>query len=133
MLISAAPPRSTSELFRRFWPYARPHRRTLFISLLFVAAGPALDAATVWIYKQIVDEVIIPLDFGPLARLAAVYLGLTVLSGVVGFVDRWLSAWIGQQFVVALRTAFFRHLQSLSLDFFERKRLGDVLSRLTTD
>jgi ATP-binding cassette, subfamily B, bacterial len=44
-----------------------------------------------------------------------------------------VSAWIGQQFVVGLRTAFFRHLQGLSLDFFERKRLGDLLARLTGD
>ena len=32
-----------------------------------------------------------------------------------------------------MRTAFFRHLQGLSLGFFERRRLGDVISRLTGD
>ena len=32
-----------------------------------------------------------------------------------------------------MRTGLFRHLQSLSLDFFERRRLGDVISRLTGD
>jgi ATP-binding cassette, subfamily B, bacterial len=32
-----------------------------------------------------------------------------------------------------LRTSFFRHLQSLSLGFFDRHQLGDVLSRVTED
>jgi ATP-binding cassette, subfamily B, bacterial len=131
--IAVTPVRSLSEIFRRFWPYARPHRRTLLLSLLFVAGAPGVDAVTVWIYKQLIDEVVVPLDFAAFPRLAVAYLGLTILSGIVSFGDRSLSAWIGQQFVVGLRTSFFRHLQGLSLEFFERKRLGDVLTRLTGD
>ena len=122
-----------AEIFRRFWPYARPHRRTLWIGLVFVAGAPAVDAATVWIYKQLIDEVIVPLDLAAFPRLAFAYVGLTLLSGIVAFGDKSLSAWVGQQFVVGLRTSFFRHLQGLSLEFFERKRLGDVLARLTSD
>ena len=132
-LVDASPTRALGDVFRRFWPYARPLRGRLWLSLVFVAGAPAVDAATVWIYKQLVDDVVVPLDFGPLPRLALVYLALTLLSGVVSFGDRSLSTWIGQQFVVGLRTAFFRHLQGLSLEFFERKRLGDVLARLTGD
>ena len=32
-----------------------------------------------------------------------------------------------------LRTSLFRHVQGLSLDFFDRRRLGDIVSRLTGD
>ena len=124
---------SLRQIFGRFWPYARPYRRTLWLTLVFVIGSPAIDAATVWIYKRLIDEVVVPHDFGPLAQLAAMYLGLTLLSGVVSFGDRTLSAWIGQKFLLGLRTSFFRHLQGLSLEFFEHRRLGDVLSRLTTD
>jgi ATP-binding cassette, subfamily B, bacterial len=132
-LIEAAPARSTRDVFRHFWPYARPLRRSLWLSLLFVAGAPAVDAAAVWVYKQLIDDVVVPQTFAALPGLACVYLGLTLLSGLVSFGDRSLSTWIGQQFVVRLRTAFFRHLQGLSLEFFERKRLGDVLARLTSD
>jgi len=43
------------------------------------------------------------------------------------------AACIGQRFLMALRADFFRQLQGLLLEFFERRRLDDVLARLTTD
>ncbi|MDQ6670632.1 MAG: ABC transporter transmembrane domain-containing protein, partial [Chloroflexota bacterium] len=100
---------------------------------VFVVASPAVDTATIWLYKRLVDDVIVVHDFGPFGQIALAYLGLTLLAGVVSFGDRSLSAWVGQLFLVSLRTAFFRHLQGLSLEFFERRRLGDVLARLTSD
>ena len=55
-LVAAAPVVELREIFRRFWPYARPYRRWLPLILLFAALGSALQAATIWIYKILVDE-----------------------------------------------------------------------------
>ena len=41
--------------------------------------------------------------------------------------------WSGARFILSMTTDFFRHLQGLSLDFFERHRLGDILARVTSD
>lgn len=132
-LVAAAPPVSVREIFRRFWPYARPYRRWLGVGLALIAAVPAVDTAMIWMFKLVVDEVLVPQTFGPLAWIALAYLGLTVLAGVLSFFDEYVSSWIAERFLLSLRTDFFRHLQRLSLAFFERRRLGDVLSRLTGD
>ena len=132
-LVDAAPPVPVGELFRSFWPYARPFRGWILLTLVFVAVGPAVETATIWIYKILVDEVLVPQNFGLLIWVALAYLGLTLVDGVVSFFDEYLSAWVGERFVLSLRTSFFEHLQGLSLDFFDRRRLGDVLSRLTGD
>src|SRR4051794_1035838 len=128
-----APPVSVREIFRRFWPFARPLRRWLPLTFALIAVGPALEAATIWLFKLLVDDVLVPREFGPFVWLALAYLGLTVLSGAVSFANTWLSTWVGERFVLGLRMTFFSHLQRLSLDFFERRALGDVLSRLTAD
>ena len=94
---------------------------------------PAIDTATIWMFKVVIDQVLVPQDFGPFAWIALAYIGLTLLSGIVSFFDDYLSTWIGERFLLSLRTGFFGHLQRLSLDFFERRRLGDVLSRITGD
>ena len=52
---------------------------------------------------------------------------------MLGFFDDYLANWIGERFLLDLRTRFFAHLQGLSLDFFDRRRLGDLISRLTGD
>jgi ATP-binding cassette subfamily B protein len=132
-LVAAAPPVPVGEIFRRFWPYARPYRRWLVIGLLLIAAVPAVDTAMIWMFKLVVDEVLVPQTFGPLAWIAVAYLGLTILAGTLSFSDEYVSTWVGERFLLAMRTDFFRHLQRLSLAFFERRRLGDVLSRLTGD
>ena len=121
------------EIFRRFWPYARPYRRWIPVIVLLVALGSALEVAAIWMYKILVDEVLVPRDFGLLGWVALAYLGLTLLDGIISFADAYLSSWVGERFLVSLRTAFFRHLQSLSLGFFERRKLGDMISRLSED
>src|SRR3954453_23438459 len=132
-LVAAAPPVPIREIFRRFWPYARPFRRWLVVGLLLIAAVPAVDTAMIWMFKLVVDEVLVPETFGPLVWIALAYLGLTLLAGTLSFFDEYVSSWIAERFLLSLRTDFFRHLQRLSLAFFERRRLGDVLSRLTGD
>jgi ATP-binding cassette subfamily B protein len=121
------------EIFRRFWPYARPYRRWLALSLLFIALVPLIDTAMIWMFKVVVDQVLVPQDFGPFIWIAAAYVGLTLVAGVLGFFDDYLATWIGERFLLDLRTRFFAHLQGLSLDFFDRRRLGDLISRLTGD
>ncbi|CAK7282303.1 ABC transporter ATP-binding protein [Streptomyces misionensis] len=132
-VVAAAPAVPPREVFRRFWPYTRGGRRWLVPLLLFSLAGPAVDAGELWLFKTIVDEVLVPRDLGPFLWIAPAYLGLIVCSGVLGFADRMTSAWVGERFLLSLRCAVFRHLQGLSLGFFERRRLGDVLSRVTDD
>jgi subfamily B ATP-binding cassette protein MsbA len=131
--VDAAPVMQVQEIFRRFWPYARPYRRWMPLIVLFAALGSAIGAATIWMYKILVDEVLVPRDFGLLWWVVLAYLGLTLAEGVVSFCDEYLSEWVAGRFIVSLRTDLFRHLQGLSLSFFDRQSLGDMLARLTDD
>ncbi|WP_051832473.1 ABC transporter ATP-binding protein [Streptomyces katrae] len=132
-VVAAAPPVAPREAFRRFWPYTRGGRRWLFPILLFSMIGPLIDAAEIWLFKIVVDEVLVPRDLRPFLWIALAYLGLVVLSGILEFADDVMSTWVGERFLLALRSDVYRHVQGLSLGFFERRRLGDVLSRITGD
>ena len=132
-VVAAAPVVPIGEVFRRFWPHARPYRRLLPLVLLFVALVPAIEAATIWMYKVLVDEVLVPRQFDLLVWVILAYIGLQLAEGVATFGDEYLSDWVGGRFIVSLRTEFFAHLHDLSLAFFDRERLGDVMSRVTDD
>ncbi|MBA4863628.1 ABC transporter ATP-binding protein [Streptomyces sp. PSKA54] len=132
-VVAAAPPVPPHEVFRRFWPYTRGGRRWLVPILGFSIIGPLIDAAEIWLFKIIVDDVLVPRDLSPFLWIALAYLGLIVCSGILGFADDVLSTWVSERFLLALRSDVFRHVQSLSLGFFERRRLGDVLARVTGD
>ena len=132
-VVAAAPPVPLREVFRRFWPYTKGGRRWLWLILAFSMAGPLIDAAEIWLFKLVVDEVLVPRDLSPFGPIALAYGGLFLASGVLAFSDDVTSTWVSERFLLSLRADLFRHVQGLSLGFFERRRLGDVLSRVTGD
>jgi ABC-type multidrug transport system fused ATPase/permease subunit len=120
-------------IFRRFWPDARPYKRFFLFTLVFVALGPALQAVEIYLYKILVDDVLVPRNFEPFIWLAGAYVGLNVLGGVIGFFDDYLSTWVTENFLLRLRTRLFGHLLRQSPDALDQRRLGDVLTRLSGD
>jgi ATP-binding cassette, subfamily B, bacterial len=132
-LVPHAPAIPFRQIFRRFWPYARPYRRYILLTLPFIVLIPALQAVAIWLFGIVVDDVLIPGDYGPLAWIAPAYVGITLVGGLIGYADSYLTAWVSQKFVMDLRTSVFRHIGGLAPDFLQRRRLGDLLSRLGGD
>jgi ATP-binding cassette, subfamily B, bacterial len=132
-LVAAAPQVAPRELARRFWPFARPYKRVIGAGLLFVAALPAVQAAEIWMFKLVVDQVIVPADFDPLPLIAAGVLGLTLVGAALSFGEDYAWTWAGERFLLDLRATFFAHVQRLSFDTLDRRRLGDLIARLGGD
>jgi ATP-binding cassette subfamily B protein len=132
-LVDAAPAVRVRDIFRRFWPDARPYRRWIALGLVFAVIVPAVETAEIWMFKLVVDEVLVPGDLGPLAWIALTYLGLMLLGALVNFGDDYVAAWVGERFVLNLRTRVFAHIQRLSAGDLDRRRLGDLVSRMTGD
>ncbi len=132
-LIAAAPVVALREIFRRFWPVARPYRTWFALALGLIVLATAIETAQVWVFKEVVDRVLVPKDLGAFGWLALAFVGLALLDGIVSFGDEYASTWVGEHFLLDLRRKVFAHLHTLSLDFFERSRLGDLMSRLTSD
>ena len=53
-----------TRLLRRLWPFVRPYRGQIALSILFVVPLLALDVAPAWLIKLALDEVIVPAASG---------------------------------------------------------------------
>ena len=71
--------------------------------------------------------------FTGIAEIAAVYLASLVLSYGLEFVQTYLMQWTGQKVMFDLRSQIFRHLQRMSVGFFDRHPVGRLVTRVTTD
>ncbi len=131
--VSLAPLVAPREIMRRFWPALRPYRLRLAIVLVLAMVAPVLDTLSISLYGRLVDNVLVPRDLSMLAPIAAAYVALTLFGGLLGFGRSYLSAWITEHLLFDLRNWLFVHLQTLPLEFFERARLGDTVSRITED
>ncbi|HTW18297.1 MAG TPA: ABC transporter ATP-binding protein [Nocardioides sp.] len=132
-LVDDAPGMTLGQVLRRFLPRLRPMRWWLLLALLMLAAAPAIEIAEIWLFQRLVDDALVPAEWRPLIWLSLVFVGLNLVSAVVSGLDDYLTTWISQKFLLDLRTDLFRHVLSLPLHVHERRRLGDVMSRLTSD
>ncbi len=126
-LVGAAPAVAVRELLRRFWPVrppvpaalrprARRSPRSSRRSRRSRSTSSSSSSTTCSC----------PRDLAALLPLALAYVGLTLLTGVVSFADDYVAAWVGERFLLDLRTRVFAHVQALSSHTLDRRRLGDL-------
>jgi subfamily B ATP-binding cassette protein MsbA len=58
---------------------------------------------------------------------------LTVLQGALFFAGKYLVEWVGNRVVTDLRLKLFEHIHALPMQFFTTNRVGELISRLTSD
>lgn len=120
-------------LVRRFWPFTAGLRPRMLALAVLVLVAPVLSAGTIWLFKLLVDDVLIPHRYDALPGLAAAYGGMTLLSGAVSYLDRTTSAGLGEELLLRVRSAMFAHLHTLAPGDLWRREPGDLLARLTGD
>jgi ATP-binding cassette subfamily B protein len=122
-----------ADVVRRFWPRLRPLRWWLVLALALLTALPAIGVVEVLLFQRLVDDVLVPADWRPLVGIALLYVGLNVLSGVLSGAEDYTSTWISQRFLVALRRDAFEQVLAQPAAVQDRRRLGDTMTRLTSD
>uniref|UniRef100_UPI001FE57F85 ABC transporter transmembrane domain-containing protein n=1 Tax=Pseudonocardia pini TaxID=2758030 RepID=UPI001FE57F85 len=128
-----APRQAVRQIFRRFRPYTAGFRGRIALGLVLAVLSPLPVVASLWLFAVLVDDVLTPGATASLPWVAGAILAVTLLGAILDLLRSAVSAWTAEQYVLALRTSVFAHLHRLSPGFFERRPLGDVLSRLGAD
>ncbi|HEX6487792.1 MAG TPA: ABC transporter ATP-binding protein [Candidatus Dormibacteraeota bacterium] len=110
-----------------------PYRRQIAISLALVLLETAATLSAPWLIGQAIDEAIIPRRLGQLVLYAAALLVAYSTAAGSQMLFLRVSGQAGQRFLYDLRTQLFRHVQDLSVAFYERYGSGRIIARLTTD
>jgi ABC-type multidrug transport system fused ATPase/permease subunit len=128
------------------WSWARTRRRLLTLarltspyktrtalSAVSLLAATATALAPPFLSKYAVDDGIRLHDLARLWWIVGAFLAAGLLNWVMSYVQTYLTGWVGERILADLRIGLFRHLQRLSLGFYERNRAGVIISRLTND
>ena len=118
---------------RRIARLFRPYRGRLLSVLLLIAFSAALGMVSPFLLRDILDHAIPENRDGLLFELVAGMIGISIVTGVLGVSQTWLTNLVGQRVMHDLRTQVYRHLQRLSLAFFTRTRTGEIQSRIAND
>ncbi len=110
-----------------------PYWRQWLLIFACVAATSALGVLPPLCVRGILDDAIPHKDKGLLYLLVGAIVGLNVLVGLIGVLQNYVNARVGQGITFDLRNQLYRHLQKMSLHFYTTTRAGEIVSRVTND
>src|SRR5688572_19428329 len=119
-------------VIRRLGGLLRPQRRAIAIVIVILLAQVGALLAGPALVRYGIDQGLDKGDAGALNLAVGVYLALAIAGFFLGRIAILMVARIGATFLRQLRMRLFRHLMSLSLDYYEQEKTGRVVARMTS-
>ncbi|HET7127782.1 MAG TPA: ABC transporter ATP-binding protein [Gaiellaceae bacterium] len=111
---------------------ARPYKVQTLLAVVSLLGATVVALAPPYLVGRTIDHV----RHGATSDLGGL-VALFVLAGALAIAftygQTYFTGWTGERMLADLRNHLFRHLQRLSLGFYERNRAGVIISRLTND
>jgi ATP-binding cassette, subfamily B, multidrug efflux pump len=118
---------------RRLIGEFKPFASSLWVLVLLVLLGAACQALAPLLVGQAIDQNIAKLEPQGLLEKMLLLLGVYVVASLV---SRWQIQVVGttsQKLLANLRLRLFEKLQHLPLGYFDKRPIGDLMSRITND
>ena len=138
-------------IYKRLFAYVRPYRVRLFWGIAFGLVQGGATAGLLITFKLALGGMsgegfsLSEMSAGTpngsasdiglerLLLIVSVLSVVTLLQGISLFAGKYLVEWVGNRVVADLRSRLFEHIHALPMQFFGKNRVGDLISRITTD
>ena len=120
-------------LMRRLLGYLSPYRGAVAFAVVVALADTLVQLAGPYLTKEAIDHGIRQRDLGHLDHVAFLYLGVLVTGFGLGYLQTQVMQRVGQNIMMDLRMALFRHIQRLPVSYFDRNPVGRIMTRVTND
>jgi len=130
-----------SRALRRLVGYLRPYAPWVLVLMGLTVVATGLGLLLPYLWKFMIDDVlalkVTPRPVAERLHILGLIVGVSVVAhaliAALGVAQSWLSAWIGNHITHDVRCQLYRHLQYLSLRFYDKRELGTVISRVNQD
>jgi ATP-binding cassette, subfamily B, bacterial len=132
---------SKGKAIRRMLVYLKPYKRQILMIWAMMLIGLCFSLVPAYLTQPLTDKILNPVkDPLPIDERLALLGWLVIILLGVQFFGQALSVYrgrmavsLGQQLSHELRNDVFRHLQSLSLRYFDKRQAGSLIARVTHD
>lgn len=133
-------PKLASKPLLRLLGFSRPWIGLMLCGLGLTVASTGAGLIGPWLTMALVDDVLIPLQSATheinterVYRFTVGLLGAAVLTWMLKWATTYVVSRLAERVTSQMRRATFEHLQTLSLSYFNKKRTGDLISRIGSD
>ncbi|MDR1467117.1 MAG: ABC transporter ATP-binding protein/permease [Oscillospiraceae bacterium] len=122
--------------FKKLMSYYEPHKKTLFFDLFFAVVAELIAVAIPIILRYITDEVIFferDVAYRSIFVLSLIIIIMLAIRYVCTYCIMYYGHLMGSKIENDMKGEIFWHLQKLSHKFYDNKKVGELMSRITTD
>lgn len=120
-------------LFKRILALAKFQRHWMIIAIFLTITQSVITAFQPYLYKIVIDKVIIPKQFQLLEKWALIILIWIIVQALLGFANSYISESIAQSVILKLRQYIYDHLTRLKLSFYDKTPVGTAVTRSISD
>jgi len=113
--------------------YLAPYRWRLALALVALTLAAALSLVFPAVIQRVVDSVLVQGDEKLLNQITLALLAVFLVRALTSLVEAYNLNYVGERIVMDLRQELYAHIQSLSLSFFTERRVGELVSRMSSD
>ena len=123
-----------TDTLKRLLSYMMPYKSKALVLVALTLFTALLELAPPYIIKYIIDDVLTQRqNIGQLGLFVGVLLGINIIMWISNVARRWLNTWVGFRAIEDLRADLFRALQFLPLRFYDKRKIGSLISRMNND
>ncbi|TXK76799.1 ABC transporter ATP-binding protein [Paenibacillus sp. N3.4] len=120
---------------RRLLAYALVYKFRIIGALLILCCAVGAELGGPYITKTIIDQHLSPdtRDLTPVLQLLGLYMGLLLTASICNYAQAYLLQSTALQIIKNMRMDLMRHIQRISLRYFDNTPIGQVVSRIAND
>lgn len=122
-----------SNLYIRALQFAKPYWKLGIYAALCTLGAAGGMVYLPWVIRDIVDQVLADKDVMKLSMISASIVLVFLIRGVFLYGQQYLMSYIGQRVVIDIRKAVFTKIQRLSMSFYDKNKVGTIMSYVTND
>lgn len=115
------------------WGHITQHKMKISMIMLLIVVSTVMQTFIPLLFGQAIDEAIPELDLGAIAYFSMLIIVLGVTKGILSYIAGIMNDQVAQDVEAQVRIEFFDNLSSKSMDFFNKARVGDLMSQATQD
>ena len=126
----------TSVLLKRFIPYYGKYKGIMVMDLFCAALTTVCELVLPLILRYITDigmRDLASLTVKTVVTIGMLYFALRIIDGMASFYMAYIGHVMGASIETDMREDAFRHLQKLSDNYFNNTKIGQIMSRITSD
>lgn len=122
-----------SHLMKRLLGYVKPYTKYVVLAILFNLVVAGLGPLRPYLTKIAIDDYIANSDYNGLMWISIALFGSLIFQAAMQYLLTYYTQYMGQKIIYDLRQRIFKHLQKLSLRFFDKQPIGRLVTRVTND